>query len=125
LNEIYKARELRHDLRIFAFKSQISDYQNNVTRLNKELVELEENESKIYILILNKYVLNKLILESVPIKFGEKFGGIDGIHFLDSLIPNLTYYHYFSEIIVSHDEKIYKVQGQIRNTLQTEGDYST
>jgi hypothetical protein len=49
LNEIYKARELRHDLRIFAFKSQISEYQNNVTRLNNELVELEENESKIYI----------------------------------------------------------------------------
>ncbi len=49
LNEIYKERESRHDNRISALKFLISEYENNNTKLNKQLVELEENESKIYI----------------------------------------------------------------------------
>jgi len=41
----------------------------------------------------------------LPIKVGKKFGGIDGVDFVDSSIPNFTYYHYLSGITVSHDER--------------------
>jgi hypothetical protein len=51
LNEKYKERQSKIDLRIFALKSQISEYQNDVKNLSKQLVESEENESKICILI--------------------------------------------------------------------------
>jgi predicted PurR-regulated permease PerM len=51
LNELYRKRESENNNRISAFQFLISEYENNNTRLNKQLVELEENESKIYIYI--------------------------------------------------------------------------
>jgi len=46
-----------------------------------------------------------LILETLSIKIGEKFGRIDGVDFCNSSLPNFTYYHYLDGIIVSPDKK--------------------
>jgi len=94
LNEKFREREIPRNLTIHFLKSTQAEYDKNITKLNNQLAELQENESKIKMILKQTDIL--LILETLPIKIGENFGGIDGADFCDSSLPNFTYYHYLN-----------------------------
>jgi hypothetical protein len=71
-----------------------------IEQINRKLIERNKERSTVFIIIGNE-PNSLLLLDTILIKAGRKFGGDGGNDFDDSFLPNFTSSHYVSGILFS------------------------